>query len=86
MDITRLNPRLKLEDWNMEIVQKPTPWPTQLHRASINSFGYGGANAHTIIESFEQTARKYDHPALSKPLPDPRKSSSFLCLVLRSSP
>jgi acyl transferase domain-containing protein len=28
-------------------------WPRSLRRASINSFGYGGANAHVILESAE---------------------------------
>jgi len=77
MGIKKLNPRLKLEDWNMEIVEEATPWPTQTHRASINSFGYGGANAHTIIESFDQTARRYDIPSLSKPAPDHQKEFIF---------
>ncbi|KAI2712011.1 hypothetical protein CBS147332_5647 [Penicillium roqueforti] len=48
--VTKLNPKLKLADWNMEIVTKLTNWPSAMRRVSINSFGYGGANAHAILE------------------------------------
>ena len=45
-----LNPKIK-EDSNVEVVTQAVKWPTDSPRASINSFGYGGANAHCIIES-----------------------------------
>ncbi|RYP13625.1 hypothetical protein DL767_010635 [Monosporascus sp. MG133] len=49
--VRKLNPKLHLDDWNMTVVTKVQPWPRALQRASINSFGYGGANAHAILES-----------------------------------
>lgn len=34
------------------------PWPTSgVRRASINSFGYGGANAHAILEAWPPDAK-----------------------------
>jgi acyl transferase domain-containing protein len=50
--VTNINPKLKLDERNCEIVRKMTPWPTtgRARIASINSFGYGGANAHMILE------------------------------------
>lgn len=49
--VNNINPNLKLAERNVEIVTKPTAWPKDiLQRASINSFGYGGANAHAILE------------------------------------
>ncbi|TLS29970.1 hypothetical protein PpBr36_02598 [Pyricularia pennisetigena] len=60
--IGSLNPKLKLDEWNMRIVTENTDWPQKetgagqptrraLRRAGVNSFGYGGANAHCILES-----------------------------------
>ncbi|KAL9595237.1 MAG: hypothetical protein Q9219_006571 [cf. Caloplaca sp. 3 TL-2023] len=51
--VCNLNPKLHLDEWNMQIVRKLRAWPTSLHRASINSFGYGGANAHAVLEGVD---------------------------------
>ena len=49
--IANVNPDLKLHERNVTIVTELTPWRTaKAPRASINSFGYGGANAHAILE------------------------------------
>lgn len=37
----------------MKVLHNPEPWPRSLRRASVNSFGYGGANGHVILESAE---------------------------------
>jgi acyl transferase domain-containing protein len=45
------NPELRLNEWNFTVPTKLIPWPCQgLRRASINSFGYGGSNAHCIVD------------------------------------
>ncbi|OJD33820.1 polyketide synthase [Diplodia corticola] len=46
----KLNPRIVLPD-HVKIATAAVPWPTTGPRiASVNSFGFGGANAHVIIE------------------------------------
>lgn len=46
-----LNPKLKLKDWNLALPMTVMPWPTAgLRRISVNSFGYGGSNAHVILD------------------------------------
>ena len=45
------NPKLRLDEWRLQIPTMTIPWPTNgLRRASVNSFGYGGSNAHCIID------------------------------------
>ena len=45
------NPRIKFEEWGLEVPTTLTPWPTSgLRRISVNSFGYGGTNAHAILD------------------------------------
>jgi acyl transferase domain-containing protein len=51
--VVRLNPKLKLKERNLKVATQVEQWPRALRRASINSFGYGGANAHVILESAE---------------------------------
>ncbi|KAI1120200.1 polyketide synthase [Nemania abortiva] len=50
--LRKLNPRLNLSKANMRVLKGTEDWPRPLRRASINSFGYGGANAHAVVESF----------------------------------
>ncbi|KAI1618129.1 PKSN polyketide synthase for alternapyrone biosynthesis [Exophiala viscosa] len=46
-----LNPKLRLKDWNLALPLNTMAWPTSgLRRVSVNSFGYGGSNAHVIID------------------------------------
>ncbi|KNG88668.1 polyketide synthase [Aspergillus nomiae NRRL 13137] len=46
-----LNPEIDAEFLNIKIPTENTPWPTKgLRRASVSSFGYGGSNAHAVLE------------------------------------
>ncbi|EXJ91415.1 hypothetical protein A1O1_04527 [Capronia coronata CBS 617.96] len=45
------NSKLLLDDWKLELPLESMPWPSDgLRRASVNSFGFGGANAHVILD------------------------------------
>ncbi|KAI1371141.1 putative polyketide synthase [Hypoxylon crocopeplum] len=52
-----LNPDIQPYYGKLQILTKPKPWPQlpagEPRRASVNSFGFGGANAHAILESYE---------------------------------
>ncbi|KAL7953263.1 putative polyketide synthase [Trichoderma compactum] len=62
------NPKLKLDEWHLKVVTALEPWPESLiggpKRLSVNNFGYGGSNAHVIMESAEPWTST---PALSLP-------------------
>lgn len=75
--IKRVNSEFKLDERNIEIVTGLRPWPeTRVRRASINSFGYGGANTHVILEAAD------DHvSSLAKDLP-PRRAEFLKILIL----
>ncbi|KAI1142338.1 polyketide synthase [Hypoxylon sp. FL0543] len=50
--IKKINPSIQLDAWNLDIVKENRPWPkSRVPRASVNSFGFGGANGHAILES-----------------------------------
>lgn len=48
--LEKVNPKIRLDDWKIEIPTSAIEWPSGLRRASINSFGYGGANAHAVLD------------------------------------
>ncbi|RYP25027.1 hypothetical protein DL765_000255 [Monosporascus sp. GIB2] len=58
-----LNLNIKDKEWNVKIVQDLMDWPTDfdVRRASVSSFGYGGTNAHVIVESIDSLCPWYEH-------------------------
>lgn len=55
------NPNIPFDEWNLKVVSENTDLPsTGRLIVGINSFGFGGANAHVILESHDDaaTARK----------------------------
>lgn len=48
----KLNPSIPLDQWNMAVPTKLTPWPAvQQKRMSISGFGMGGTNAHVVLDA-----------------------------------
>ncbi|KAJ5272907.1 polyketide synthase [Penicillium angulare] len=49
------NKRIPFSSWKIRVPTSVIPWPeNRLKRASVNSFGYGGTNAHVILDNTEQ--------------------------------
>ncbi|KAJ5823826.1 Acyl transferase/acyl hydrolase/lysophospholipase [Penicillium robsamsonii] len=62
----RINPRIPLDNWKLKVQLQTEPWETTgPRRVSVNSFGYGGSNAHVIVEDaqgclFSWGLKEYD--------------------------
>ncbi|MET9096850.1 amino acid adenylation domain-containing protein [Streptomyces cyaneofuscatus] len=52
INLERLNPAIDQATLPYEIPTRPTPWPEHdgPARAGVNSFGFGGTNAHVVLE------------------------------------
>ncbi|KAF1974305.1 polyketide synthase PksD [Bimuria novae-zelandiae CBS 107.79] len=47
----KLNPKINAKFYHLEVPTTPIPWPSDgVRRVSVDSFGFGGANAHVIID------------------------------------
>ncbi|KAL2824216.1 hypothetical protein BDW59DRAFT_147657 [Aspergillus cavernicola] len=63
--LKNINPKLKIEERNFEIPTELTTWPEgapEERRIGINSFGYGGANVHVILEEAPKVWHKTSTP------------------------
>ncbi|KAF2865597.1 hypothetical protein BDV95DRAFT_652025 [Massariosphaeria phaeospora] len=47
----RVNPKIDAEAWKLIFPTETVAWPSLgLRRASVNSFGFGGTNAHAVLD------------------------------------
>ncbi|KAK0635862.1 KR domain-containing protein [Bombardia bombarda] len=63
--IKKLSSKIKWDEWQIQVPTVPTPFPAHLpfRRVSVNTCGYGGTNAHVIIEEAKSILR---HPQTYK--------------------
>lgn len=89
----KLSPRVAPFYTNLQITTEAQPWPTlppgQPRRASVNSFGFGGTNAHAIIEEYKPGITGIPHgpkqtATLGLPLVLSAKSQKSLKAVMES--
>lgn len=69
------NPNIKFDEWNLKVVTENTPLdPDKRLTVGVNSFGFGGANAHVVLQSA-------DHPAAAGKRPAKRRSAAVPLVV-----
>ena len=75
--LVKPNPEIPFSELGIRVPQAVEPWPQAgPARAAINSFGYGGTNAHAIVES---------PPVVERPAASPRPGPALLPLSARSA-
>lgn len=59
----KINPKIDLDTLKMRIPLENEKWPEheKLSIAGVNSFGFGGTNAHVILEGFENKKMETEH-------------------------
>ena len=84
INFERANKRIPLEDLELKVIRELQQWPIarqDVKRASINNFGYGGTNAHVIMESAELWQPEQFQPSHSE---SQKLTSQVLILSARS--
>ncbi|KAI0540222.1 hypothetical protein GGR58DRAFT_511879 [Xylaria digitata] len=61
-DFKHPNEKIPFKTWNMKVPVSQRPWPRNKKYISVNNFGFGGTNAHVVLERvpFTQRAPKSD--------------------------
>jgi acyl transferase domain-containing protein len=56
------NVTIPFDDLKIEVQHETTPWPRQSNetlKAGVNSFGWGGTNAHAVVEEYVPAGRTF---------------------------
>ena len=56
-DFKHPNEKISFKEWNMKIPVSQRPWPRNKKYVSVNNFGFGGTNAHVVLERVPFTQR-----------------------------
>ncbi|MFD3478745.1 amino acid adenylation domain-containing protein [Streptomyces sp. NPDC058695] len=60
---TRLNPHIELDGTPVRVAAQPVPWPARTggapRRAAVSAFGFGGSNAHVVLEEAPDLPREH---------------------------
>ena len=73
INFEKANPQIPLGDWNMKVPTSVRPWPRNKKYISVCNYGFGGANAHAVLQKAPPTSqRSLNDGADSQTAPDQR--------------
>ncbi|RYN77143.1 Compactin diketide synthase [Alternaria tenuissima] len=68
----KTNPAVDTEYLQLAFPKEPVPWPqTEIRRVSVSSFGYGGSNAHVILDDACNYLRSHGLKGLHQSVGEP---------------
>ncbi|CAG7999444.1 unnamed protein product [Penicillium salamii] len=86
VNLEELNPAINASEWNVVFPTSAKPWPTTGPRfASVNSFGFGGSNAHIVLGDALHSLEMRDVHASHRTIRNPPLASEIIGMVDRAS-
>ncbi|KAJ6013940.1 type I iterative polyketide synthase [Penicillium herquei] len=61
-DFKKPNPNIPLNEWHMKVVTSTRPWPRSKKYISVSNYGFGGTNAHVVLEKPPPPSEAKDDP------------------------
>ncbi|CAI7662741.1 unnamed protein product [Penicillium viridicatum] len=54
------NPNIPMNEWNMKVLTTTRPWPSRKKYLSVSNYGFGGTNAHAVLEKAPLSSKAPD--------------------------
>ncbi|KAJ5180470.1 hypothetical protein N7492_003680 [Penicillium capsulatum] len=61
-DFKKPNPNIPFNNWHMKVLTSTRPWPRGKKYASVSNYGFGGTNAHAVLEKPPSPTQSQDDP------------------------
>ncbi|KGO77525.1 Acyl transferase/acyl hydrolase/lysophospholipase [Penicillium italicum] len=59
-EFKKANPKIPMSEWNMKVLTTTRPWPSRMKYLSVSNYGFGGTNAHAVLEKAPLSSKAPD--------------------------